>query len=85
MKTRFACPCCGFLTQPERPPGTFEICDVCHWQSDPIQDVDLDYEGGANEQSLRTARANFAAFRAADERFRDRVREPTAEEKPHDV
>lgn len=82
MKTRYACPCCGFLTQDRAPPGTFEICEVCRWQSDPIQDVDLDYTGGANEISLRTARENYAAFGASEERRRAWVREPSAEEIP---
>ncbi len=26
---RFPCPCCGFLTLPEEPPGTYDICPVC--------------------------------------------------------
>ena len=29
MATRYACPCCGYLTLPEEPPGTFDICPVC--------------------------------------------------------
>ena len=52
----FPCPCCGHLTLDEPPPGTYLICDVCGWEDDPIQFNDIDFEGGANEISLRRAR-----------------------------
>ena len=53
---QFACPCCGRLTLDEPPPGTWLICGVCGWEDDPVQFADIDYEGGANQVSLRQAR-----------------------------
>jgi lysophospholipase L1-like esterase len=60
---RFACPCCGYLTLSERPPGTYQICDICFWEDDYVQSADPDYEGGANRESLRQAQEAFAARR----------------------
>jgi hypothetical protein len=71
----FACPCCRFFTLDERPPGTFEICEICGWEDDPVQFKDPDYRGGANASSLNECRAAFEAQLAeAGESFRDRRR-----------
>ncbi|MDR0932822.1 MAG: hypothetical protein LBM70_07395 [Victivallales bacterium] len=48
------CPCCGALTIKE--PRTYEICDSCGWEDDPIQYEDPDFAGGANELSLNQAK-----------------------------
>ena len=37
QKPRFACPCCGYLTLSEEPPGTYEVCPVCDWGDDDAQ------------------------------------------------
>ena len=73
-----ACQCCGYVAVSHVSP----TCPVCYWESDPIQDVDPDYAGGANDISLREARANFARYRVSDPRFKDRVRDPLREEEP---
>jgi hypothetical protein len=57
---RYACPCCGHFTLGEPPTGTYEICDECGWEDDPVQFHDVDYKGGANSESLREARENYA-------------------------
>ena len=57
---RFQCPCCDHLTLEQPPPGTFAICEVCRWEDDDVQFRDPDYGGGANRESLREARDNFA-------------------------
>ncbi|PGO25258.1 hypothetical protein CN982_21910 [Bacillus cereus] len=50
---KYTCPCCGYKTLEEEPPGTFDICSICFWEDDNVQFDDPDYEGGANEESLR--------------------------------
>lgn len=80
--TRYACPCCGFLTLNQEPPGTFAFCEVCWWEDDPVQFADRDYEGGANGPSLTEARANFARYGASDPRFVGETRAPRADEQP---
>lgn len=78
----FACPCCGFLTLSEKPPGTFEICPVCFWEDDKVQFNEPEYIGGANKVSLNQARKNFLKFGACEERFITKVRKPRLEEIP---
>ena len=79
---RFACPCCGYLTIDEEPPGTFEICPVCGWEDDDVQFRNPSYRGGANAVSLEEARANFKRFGASDSTRKGRVRPPFPDEIP---
>ncbi len=78
----YACPCCGYITLDER--GGYEICAVCFWEDDGQDDHDADrIRGGPNHGlSLTKARRNFEAFGACDERSRQFVRPPMAEEHP---
>lgn len=80
--SRYGCPCCGFLTLDEAPPGTFAICPVCFWEDDEVQFRDPLYEGGANGVSLEQARKNFREFGAIEEGLRSEVRPPLADERP---
>jgi len=48
---RFPCPCCGFLMFTE-PPGSYEICQICRWEDDPLQLNNPHMRGGANSESL---------------------------------
>jgi len=59
VKRKYACPCCGFLTLSNEPPGTYGLCPVCFWEDDGVQFQNPNYAGGANRDSLNTARANF--------------------------
>lgn len=76
---KYPCLCCGYLTLDEKPPGTFDICQVCYYEDDGS---DPDRGGGANGVSLNTARENFKKFRASEERWVSRVRPPLPEETP---
>ena len=51
------CPCCGseVLTRL----GEYEICPVCGWEDDPVQSVDADYAGGANNESLNQCKIRW--------------------------
>ena len=81
-ETPYPCPCCGYRTLPEPPPGTHEICDVCFWEDDGIQFDHPDYEGGANAVSLNEARLNYRAFAVSEVRFKLAVRPPRPDEQP---
>ncbi|MFC4075637.1 CPCC family cysteine-rich protein [Salinithrix halophila] len=72
----YPCPCCGYLTLSEKPPGTFEICEVCFWEDDYVQYHDPSYEGGANKVSLSRARDNFRRIGSSSEEFVKMVRKP---------
>lgn len=52
---KYTCPCCGYKTLDEEPPGTYDICTICFWEDDGVQFDDPDWEGGANLPSLRQA------------------------------
>lgn len=60
----YFCPCCGYDTLTEEPPGTYDICRVCFWEDDPVQFKDPAYEGGANTVSLIQGRINFEKYGA---------------------
>jgi hypothetical protein len=80
--SRFACPCCGCLTLPNRPPGTFALCPVCWWEDDSVQFADPDWRGGANDPSLDEARENYRRIGASDPDFLHRVGPPGPDEIP---
>ncbi len=78
-KKKFACPCCGFLTLEEEPPGTHGICPVCGWEDDLVQFKDPTH-WGANGVSLVEARQNFLRYGVSEEKYRSEVRRPLPEE-----
>jgi hypothetical protein len=80
IKERFACPCCGYKTFDTQPDGSYNICDVCFWEDDPIQLANPDYKGGANPMSLRQAQQNFLQFGACNVDMLQNVRLPTNDE-----
>ncbi len=82
--TAYPCPCCGFLTLSEPPPGTYQICAVCWWEDDLVQAQDPHFAGGANVVSLAQAKENYRAFGASDPGDVDIVRKPLPHEYPVD-
>src|SRR5205814_8326840 len=76
---KHACPCCGYRTLPEAPPGTYEICPICFWEDDNVQFEDPDFTGGANRVSLKEAQKNFGDFGASERRLLKFVRRPTTD------
>ncbi len=80
--TRYACPCCKFVTLGSR--GDYEICKVCFWEDDGQDEHDAEIvRGGPNYQlSLRQAQANYKAIGAVEERYLKFVRAPRAKEIP---
>lgn len=79
----YPCPCCGFVTLPER--GGDDICPVCFWEDDGQDDQDADeVRGGPNHSlSLSDARRNFSRIGAAEERVLPYVRPPNDSEHRH--
>lgn len=76
----FACPCCGYKTFREQLDGSYDVCQVCFWEDDPIQLDDPNYAGGANRVSLRQGRKNFIEFSVCEIEMIKNVRQPTKEE-----
>ena len=77
---KFACPCCGYKTFGHEPNASYDICQVCYWEDDPIQLGDSNYEGGANPMFLKQAQRNFIEFGACDREMLPNVRQPSKDE-----
>ncbi|MCK2000749.1 hypothetical protein MZM54_05010 [[Brevibacterium] frigoritolerans] len=78
---KYTCPCCGYKTLDEKPPGTYDICEICFWEDDSYQYEHPDYDGGANTASLKEAQQNFINFGASERDFLKNVRPPTKYDK----
>lgn len=53
------CPVCGKYEFPEA--DSFDICDVCGWEDDGLQEDEPDCAGGANDMSLNEYKAAWEA------------------------
>lgn len=73
---KFKCACCGYKTMELDEAEYHEICPVCFWENDPIQNKNENYIGGANQISLIEAKANYALFGAITEGMIKYVRPP---------
>lgn len=49
------CPCCGLDVVRDE----FDICRICGWENDHVQNKDENYAGGANKLSLKEYRKDF--------------------------
>ena len=56
--TPHICPVCGKYEFEGF--GSFDVCEVCGWEDDPVQERYPDEEGGANAMSLNQAREAYA-------------------------
>lgn len=71
---KYKCFCCECATLEENPNfPTYEICPVCFWENDPIQNDKPDLVGGANVVCLIDAKKNYASLGACEERFINQV------------
>ncbi len=65
-----SCPCCGRRTIAER--GRYDICTVCWWEDDGMDNNDADIASSPNYGiSLTQARYNFIKFGIYDPRRQD--------------
>lgn len=85
---RHACRVCGFrtilVTDPAPsagPPGTGQICPVCHWEDTPAWADEIgEFTSGVNEVTLHEAQRNFVDIGAAGAPYRASVRPPLPQE-----
>jgi hypothetical protein len=68
IQTNKTCVCCGLPTLPAD--SIFEICPLCGWQDDGVQNNDPDYRGGANELSLNDYRKQWLKSHKRNEHTR---------------
>ena len=79
---KYQCPCCENYTLEFKANNTFQVCPICFWEDDGVQLNDPDYEGGANEMSLKQARMNYHKFGVIDLKFKDYTRAIKKDELP---
>ena len=77
--TKYTCPCCGYKIF-DREDHFWDICEVCFWESCPIQNVELFDSGGSNPISLVEAQQNFIAFGVCEKNMIKNVRKPNIDE-----
>ncbi len=51
------CPICGQYEFDEE--GDYDICEICFWENDPLQNEDHDYAGGANVLSVNEYKEKY--------------------------
>lgn len=71
MSKLLACPVCEYQSLPIL--GNWDVCRVCGWKSDPVQEAVPDESVGANGVSLNQARENFARIGLSAENARSRT------------
>ncbi len=52
-----SCPVCGYLTLDER--DSFDICSICFWEDDGIDDFEINNYSGPNYMTLKEGREIF--------------------------
>lgn len=52
-----SCPVCGYFTLGER--AAFDICEICFWEDDGIDDIKGNRESGPNQMTLIEGRKIF--------------------------
>lgn len=55
-ENKWQCQCCGTYSLEEE---MHDICDICGWEDDHLQNDKPDYKGGANNMSLNEAREAY--------------------------
>ena len=58
---RYPCPCCGEYEFSHF--GSYDVCEICHWTDNAVQNTEPDYFGGPNWLTLNQARANWQKYR----------------------
>ncbi|MFB6179922.1 MAG: CPCC family cysteine-rich protein [Halorientalis sp.] len=72
------CPVCGYRTLPSHPHQVrYEICPICYWEDDLVQQSKPKSPAGANKIPLQQARENFRKYGAVERRLVEYTREPT--------
>lgn len=77
---KFVCFCCGYYTLESEYPLSYDICPVCFWEQDPIQQNDPNFTGGANTVSLNQAQKNYLQYGACQKKYITYVRLPLESE-----
>ncbi len=71
-KQLYTCACCGYKTLDEPTGETYEICQVCWWEQNNLQQLgDTHDASGPNYVSIRDAQENFIKHGICEPRRKD--------------
>lgn len=73
---KLACPCCEYLTLPDR--NQYDICPVCFWEDDG----DHPKSAANDDLTISEGKVNYQLYGAMQERFQKHVRPPLPDEIP---
>jgi hypothetical protein len=59
MKPSLTCPACGYITLPGPDYGSYDGCEVCQWEDDPMQLIDPFSTSGPQIVSLAVYQERF--------------------------
>ena len=59
MAQKHKCPVCGKYEFEAH--NCFDVCEICNWEDDAVQENNPDYKGGANKMSLNEAKSAYKA------------------------
>jgi hypothetical protein len=76
MNNKLLCHCCGYRTID----NDWDICPVCFWEKDPMQEKFVFSCTGANHVCLMIAQDNYQKFGACEEAAIRYVRKPLTSE-----
>lgn len=68
IQNKIICPCCKEYTI-DKNYYLFNICEICFWEYDPVQNDDPNYAGGANCHSLNEYKKEFERKRKENPNF----------------
>ncbi len=77
-----ACPCCGYITIPNKGDALAYICPVCFWEIDPFIKSDNEPSDLNHRLTLIQAKKNYKKFGAVTSYLKQYCREPIATEYP---
>jgi hypothetical protein len=77
MSDKYPCPCCGYYTFSEQPPGTSQFCEICFWDDIPVnQHWQYSYI-----DAICIAQKNFLEIGASSPDFINTIRKPASTDK----
>lgn len=77
-----ACPCCGYITIPNKGDALAYICPVCFWEIDLFIKSDNELSDLNHSLTLIQAKKNYKKFGAVTSYLKQYCREPIATEYP---
>lgn len=76
------CPCCGFITIPEKGDALGYICPVCFWEIDLFIESDHEPSDQNNGLTLKQAKENYKNLGAVSAMMKEYCRQAREEEYP---